>query len=110
MKRGATEAELIALMPDIDFVISERNQPVTAAMINASSRLKLIVRLGSLTDGIDLEAARAKGAHVSVQPVLGAIFVSEHLLMMMLAVQKHLGRSLAAVGSASSGLLVPPTA
>ncbi len=109
MKRGATEAELIALMPDIDFVISERNQPVTAGMINASSRLKLVVRLGSLTDGIDLKAARAKGARVSVQPVLGAIFVAEHLLMMMLAVQKRLGRSLAVVDSASSGLPVRRT-
>jgi lactate dehydrogenase-like 2-hydroxyacid dehydrogenase len=80
-----------------------------AAMIKAASRLKLIVRLGSLTEGIDLEAARAKGVRISVQPVVGAIFVAEHLIMMILAVLKHLGRSLAVADSASSELPVRRT-
>ncbi len=104
MKRRPSEAELMELMPTIDFLITERNQPVSAEMLHAAIRLKLIVRLGSLNHDIDLEAARATGARVSLQPVMGSILVSEHVMMMMLAVLKRLGRSMAATTQASHGL------
>jgi phosphoglycerate dehydrogenase-like enzyme len=103
MKRRPPKDELIALLPTIDFLISERNQPVTAEMLEAAIRLKLIVRLGSLSYDIDVEAAKATGARVSVQPVLMTIHCAEHAVMMILAVLKHLGRSLAAANAANHG-------
>lgn len=100
VKRRPLQAELDSILPTVDFLISERNQPVTAAMLEKANRLKLIVRLGSLAHDIDLVIAREKGIHVSVQPVLGSILVAEHMLMMTLAVLKRLGRSLAAANTA----------
>jgi phosphoglycerate dehydrogenase-like enzyme len=104
MKRRPSEAELMALMPNIDFLISERNQPVTTAMLNAAIKLKLVVRLGSLSYDIDLDTARSTGARVSVQPVIGGILVAEHVMMMILAVLKRLGRSMSAATQAQHGL------
>jgi phosphoglycerate dehydrogenase-like enzyme len=95
---------LMALLPAIDFLISERNQPVTGAMIAAAPRLKLIVRLGSLSHDIDRRAAHAAGIAVVIQPVPGTIFCAEHALMMILAVLKRLGRSLHAALAADHNL------
>src|SRR5262245_11607206 len=104
MKRSPSEAEVIALLSDIDFLISERNQPVTDTMREAAPRLKLVVRLGSLMYDIDMNAARATETHVSMQPVIGTIYVAEHVVMMILATLKRLGRSLWATNLASHGL------
>ncbi len=104
MKRRPSEAELMTLMPTITFLITERNQPVTAKMLEAAIRLKLIVRLGSLHYDIDLGAARDTGVRVSVQPVWGSLCVAEHVLMMILAVLKRLGRSMADATIANHGL------
>jgi phosphoglycerate dehydrogenase-like enzyme len=100
IKRRPSPAELDSLLPTADFLITERNQPVTAAMLDRANRLKLIVRLGSLAHDIDLVMAREKGIHVSVQPVLGSIMVAEHMVMMTLAVLKRLKRSLIAASTA----------
>ncbi len=94
IRRRSTPEELAALLPSAEFIISERLEMVSGAMIDQSPNLKLIVRLGSLTVGIDLEAARQAKTGVSIQPVLGTVYVAEHVLMMTLAVVKRLGRSL----------------
>lgn len=104
MLRTPTFDELLPYLPTADFIISERNQPVTAAMIEAAPRLKRIVRLGSLGYDIDSEAAAARGIKVVVQPVLGSLYCAEHALMMSLAVIKKLGRGLHDALNAAHGL------
>lgn len=104
IKRRAPQSELLSLLPEIDFLISERNQPVTAEMIQAAKRLKLIVRLGSLSYDIDQETARSRGVQVSVQPVLGSIYSAEHTLLLILAVIKRFGRSICAANAANHNL------
>ncbi len=104
MRRRPFKAELMELMPTIDFLISERNQPVTAEMLEAALRLKLIVRLGSLLYDIDLDAARATGVRVSLQPVVSSIYAAEHAMLLVLAVLKRFGRSMATVLAADHGL------
>ncbi len=104
MKRRPSEEELLPILPTIDFLITERNQPVTKTMIDAAPSLGLIVRLGSLSYDIDLAAARAQGVRFSLQPVMGSIYVAEHMVMMILAVLKRLGRSMQAAVAATHGL------
>ncbi|HVO43954.1 MAG TPA: D-isomer specific 2-hydroxyacid dehydrogenase family protein [Aggregatilineales bacterium] len=103
LKRRPAKADLMPLLPSADFIISERNIPITGEMISAAENLKLIVRLGSLTHDIDRDAARAIGVRVSAQPVIETIYVAEHLLMMILATRRHLGRSFAAANAADHG-------
>jgi phosphoglycerate dehydrogenase-like enzyme len=104
MRRRPTLESLIDILPTLDFIITERTESVPAELIHHAPQLKLIVRLGSLTVGIDTEAARVRGIPVIVQPVLGTIYVAEHILMMILAVIKRLGRSFWLANSATHGL------
>lgn len=104
MKRRPPHDELMALLPSIDFIISERSEAVTSEMIVEAVELQLIVRLGSLLVGIDTNAAHATGVKVSLQPVVSSIYVAEHVLMMILATLKHLARSLWQTNTADHGL------
>lgn len=102
--RRPSADELSHWLPTTQFIISERSEAVTGEMIGAAPNLRHIVRLGSLTVGIDLAAARAAHIRVSLQPIAGTIYVAEHLLMMTLAVLKRLGRSLWQADMADHGL------
>jgi len=103
IRRRPGAAELAALLPNVEVIVSERNQPVTEEMIAMTPRLRLIVRLGSLYHDIALEAARARGVRVSVQPVVGCIYGAEHVLTTALALLKQWKRSLHAAAAADHG-------
>ncbi len=95
-----------AALAEAEFLISERRGLVTAEMLDRMPHLKLIVRLGSLTDDIDLEACQQRHIMVSRQPVDVAITVSEHVVMQILALLKHLNEAQAITLAAESAL--PP--
>jgi phosphoglycerate dehydrogenase-like enzyme len=90
MMRRPPKEEVLRLLPEVEFLISERSGTVGADMIAAGRRLRLIQRLGSLTHDIDLEAARAAGVPVAAWPLQVAIMVAEHMIMQMLALAKRL--------------------
>jgi phosphoglycerate dehydrogenase-like enzyme len=90
MRRTPSRAEILALLPTMAFLISERTGEIDAELIQAGKRLRLIQRLGAQTYDIDLGAAQAAGLPVCYQPVRGCIMVAEHLLMQMLGVAKRL--------------------
>ncbi len=90
MLRQPERAELIAHLADADFLISERAGVIDAEMLAAATRLKLIVRLGSLAHDIDRAAAEARGIRVVTWPQPGVIYVAEHLVLQMLALAKRL--------------------
>ena len=90
MLRAPDRATILALLPQMDFLISERSGVIDAEMIAAGQRLRLIQRLGSLTYDIDVAAAHARGIPVCTWPIEGCILVAEHLVMQMLALVKRL--------------------
>jgi phosphoglycerate dehydrogenase-like enzyme len=71
-------------------VIVTRAQPVTADVIAASPRLKLIQKYGGRPDRLDLDAARAAGVPVAVMPLRGCIAVAELTMTLLLALSKQL--------------------
>lgn len=90
MRRSPSKEEIIALLPEMEFLISERTGEIDADIIAAGKKLRLIQRLGSQTYDIDLEAARAAGIPVCYLPVRSCIMVAEHMLLQMLALAKRL--------------------
>jgi phosphoglycerate dehydrogenase-like enzyme len=104
MRRRPTMDELMDILPNIEYIISERSEVVDSEMINAAPHLKLIARLGSMLVGIDENAARARQVAIALQPVVGSVYVAEHILMMTLAVMKRLGRSLWQATTADHGM------
>jgi phosphoglycerate dehydrogenase-like enzyme len=88
--RRPSKVEMLRLLPEMEFLISERAGIVDADMIGAGKKLRLIQRLGSVSYDIDLAAARAAGVPVCVWPLPVTIMVAEHMVLQMLAVTKRL--------------------
>ena len=79
-----TEEELIDLTTDADCVITQF-APITASVINAMKRCRVIVRYGIGVDNVDLESAAKKGIPVCNVPDYCIDEVSDHTLAMMLS-------------------------
>lgn len=90
MRRDPSRVEMLELLPQVEFLISERVGTLDAELIAAGRNLKLIQRLGRQTWDIDLGAAKAAGIPVCALPVPGCQLVSEHMLMGVLALTKRL--------------------
>ncbi len=64
--------------------------PVTAAMIEAAPKLKLIQKIGVGVNTIDLDAAQARGVAVCNMPGTNSQAVAEQALALMLAVLRRI--------------------
>jgi D-lactate dehydrogenase len=85
--------ELVAAAQDAD-VLLMRDQfgKVTAQVLDACPKLKMIVTRSAGYDHIDLEAARARGVVVCNVPDYGAHMIAEHAFGLMLAVARNICR------------------
>ena len=102
MLRRPDRGTLLAHLAEVRYLISERSGVLDAATIQAAPDLKLILRIGSLTHDIDLEAARAAGVAVCYWPAITVIRVAEHMVMQLLALSKKMRESEAIALAASS--------
>ncbi len=107
MRRSPSRAELLTLLPQSEFLITERTGEIDAELIRAGRNLRLIQRLGSQTYDIDLEAAREAGVPVCYQPVRTCIMVAEHMLLQMLATAKRVREMMAIAEAAENGGRTP---
>lgn len=89
IRRTPSREEVLDLIADAEFLITERSGEINAEIIRAGKKLRLIQRLGSQLHDIDLEAARQVGIKVCFKPVYTAVTVAEHVLMQMLTLAKR---------------------
>ncbi len=90
MRRGAGREEILSLLADVEFLITERAGVIDAEMIAAAPKLRLIQRLGRQVWDIDLDAARRAGVPVCCWPIEGCVMVAEHMMLQMLGLLKRL--------------------
>jgi formate dehydrogenase len=78
-------------LPDADVVISQPFWPayLTADRIAKAKKLKLAITAGIGSDHVDLEAAIQKGVTVAEVTYSNSISVSEHVVMMILALVRN---------------------
>jgi formate dehydrogenase len=78
-------------LPDADIVISQPFWPayMTAERIARASKLKLIITAGIGSDHYDLDAAIERGITVAEITYSNSISVSEHVVMMILALVRN---------------------
>ena len=93
MLRNPDRATLSGHLAGARFLLSERAGVIDADLIRSAPRLEMIVRIGSVTFDIDLEAARSAGVIVCYWPIGGVIRVAEHLMLQMLVLGKRLRRA-----------------
>ncbi len=85
----ADRAALAAALPETE-ILWHVLEPVTAAMLEAAPRLRLVQKIGVGVNTIDLEACRARGVAVCNMPGTNSRAVAELALGLMLAVLRRI--------------------
>jgi phosphoglycerate dehydrogenase-like enzyme len=84
----ARAAPLASVVGDVD-VLLPSNAPITAAVIAAAPRLRLIQQPAVGTNGIDRAAAAARGIPICNAPATNHVAVAEHALLLLLALARR---------------------
>jgi D-3-phosphoglycerate dehydrogenase len=87
--RCRTAGEVIAAAQDVDAVLVQY-APITAEVLDALPRLRLVSRYGVGVDVVDTDAARARGVWVCNVPDYGTTEVALHAVAMLLALLRNL--------------------
>ena len=88
VKTKLTPEELIKEIKNYDGLVVRSATKVTAAVIDAADRLKVIGRAGSGLDNVDIQAASKKGIVVMNTPGGNTITTAEHAISMMCAMSR----------------------
>jgi D-3-phosphoglycerate dehydrogenase len=83
-----TPQQLIALIPDYDALIVRSSTTVTADVIRAGKRLRVVARAGVGVDNIDTAAATQAGVIVVNAPTGNTLAAAEHTVAMLMALAR----------------------
>jgi len=92
-RKDISADDLLKAIPDYDGLIVRGRTKVTASLMDAASRLKVIGRAGVGVDNIDLDAAKKKNITVVNAPMSTSIAVAELTFGLMLALARELPRA-----------------
>ncbi|HSQ40204.1 MAG TPA: hydroxyacid dehydrogenase [Anaerolineales bacterium] len=92
-KSGISADELLKIIPEYDALIVRGRTKVTASVMDAASRLKVIGRAGVGVDNIDLEAAKRHGMTVVNAPTSTSLAVAELTFGLLLALAREIPRA-----------------
>ena len=87
---GRPSAELLTDVADADGLIVRSATKVTAQLIDAAPRLRIVGRAGTGVDNVDLEAANKRGILVVNAPGVNSISVAEHACALMLSLSRSI--------------------
>lgn len=93
MARSLDEDILIEQVKDVDAIVIRANGAVTARLMDAAPKLKVVGRHGVGVDAIDLQAAKARGIVVCNTPDANLESVAEQAVGFMLAISKQILRA-----------------
>ena len=100
------EADLLDAVADADYVLTQF-APLTARVIAAMGRAKVIARYGIGVDNVDLEAARARGIPVCNVPAYCIDEVADHTLGLLLDATRRISANGRLVRDGGWGLAGP---
>jgi D-3-phosphoglycerate dehydrogenase len=95
-----TEDAMLNLVTDIDAIVAG-TEPITARVLDAAPRLKIIARRGVGFDTVDIPAATARGIPVTITAGVLSEAVADHAFGLLLAAARqipHLDREVKAGG------------
>ena len=84
-----TERDILPLVGDVDAILAGA-EPITARVIAAAPRLKIIARRGVGYDAVDLPAATARGIVVTITSGVLSEAVADHAFALLLAVARRI--------------------
>lgn len=93
VKTGLSKEQLLAIIPEYDALIVRSGTQVTADVLAAGERLRVVGRAGVGVDNIDVKAATMRGVVVMNTPGANSIATAELTLGLMLAVSRNIPQS-----------------
>ncbi len=85
-----TKEELLAAVGDYEGLIIRSRTKVDRQVLDRGTRLRLVARPGTGLDNVDVEYAKSKGVSVINSPESLVEAVSEHVVLLMLALSRKL--------------------
>jgi D-3-phosphoglycerate dehydrogenase / 2-oxoglutarate reductase len=82
--------ELCRIVKDYDALVIRSATKVTAEVIDAGDKLKVVARAGIGLDNVNIEAASRRGIVVMNTPEGNVITTAEHVIAMMLALSRNI--------------------
>jgi len=89
-RTGRAPDQLAADLSDADALVVRSATKVTAALIAAAPKLRVIARAGTGVDNVDVPAASARGIVVMNAPGANSVSVAELAVALMLAMARHI--------------------
>ena len=99
VKTGLPPDELKSIIGDYDGLVIRSATKVTAEIIEAAGKMKVVGRAGSGLDNVDLHTASKKGIVVMNTPGGNTITTAEHAISMMLALSRKIPQATASMKS-----------
>src|SRR5436309_3906901 len=90
VETGLSEAALIERIPEFSGIVVRSQTKVTAPVVNAATRLRVIGRAGVGVDNVDVEAATRRGVIVMNAPGGNTISTAEHAFSLLLSVARKI--------------------
>jgi len=90
VKPGLAKDELLKIVDQYDGIAIRSATKITAEVIKAAQKLKVVGRAGIGVDNVDIPAATAAGVIVMNTPFGNSITTAEHAISLMLALAREL--------------------
>jgi D-3-phosphoglycerate dehydrogenase len=99
IKTGLGEKEIVDLIPQFNALVVRSQTKVTADVLNAGVRLRVVGRAGVGVDNVDVEAATRRGIIVLNAPGGNTVSTAEHAFSLLLSVARKIPQADANVRS-----------
>src|SRR5204862_874659 len=93
IKTGLSEQELIAIIPSFSGLIVRSQTRVTADILNAGVKLRVVGRAGVGEDNVDVETATRSGVVVLNAPGGNTISTAEHAFSLLLCLARKISQA-----------------
>ena len=93
VQTGLSETDLAAAIPDFVALIVRSQTKVTAKILNAAKKLRVIGRAGVGVDNVDVETATRRGVVVLNAPGANTISTAEHTFSLLLSLARNIARA-----------------
>jgi D-3-phosphoglycerate dehydrogenase len=90
IKTGLSEKELIEIIPTFSALIVRSQTRITADILNAGTKLRVVGRAGVGVDNVDVETATRRGIVVLNAPGGNTVSTAEHAFSLLLAVARKI--------------------
>ena len=93
VQTGLSETDLAAAIPDFAALIVRSQTKVTAKILNAAKKLRVVGRAGVGVDNVDVETATRRGVVVLNAPGANTISTAEHTFSLLLSLARNIARA-----------------